>query len=138
MEVDHDVHVTHTHTHRSDNIRFWNVALVKECVSALNTGVAKVDAKGHHHPSASEIAVGFVVKTQMLVCVICDNHRQPHQIDVTDDHRGVTAAAIRSASKVPLASVTLLSASPLRGCDLYRIAMAKRVRRTCNTSVTRM
>ena len=36
----------HTHTHRCDNISFWNLRIVKACASVICDSPIKVDAKG--------------------------------------------------------------------------------------------
>ena len=44
-----DMHVdqhTYTHTHRCDNISFWNLRIVKACASVICDSPIKVDAKG--------------------------------------------------------------------------------------------
>jgi hypothetical protein len=126
-----------THTHRCDNISFWNLRIVKACASVICDSPIKVDAKDHHQ------LVKFTQDCcQGLFYMICDN---PTKVDATGHHHNVIycrskALSFQSLALPPttLAPATLFSTSPLHGCDLYGPANAPHMQHTCNTHATHM
>ena len=87
-----------THTHRCDNISFWNLRIVKACASVICDSPIKVDAKDHHQ------LVKFTQDCcQGLFYMICDN---PTKVDATGHHHNVIYCRSKALSFQSLAPAT--------------------------------
>ena len=134
-----------THTHRCDNISFWNLRIVKACASVICDSPIKVDAKDHHQ------LVKFTQDCcQSLFYMICDN---PTKVDATGHHHNVIYCRSKALSFQSLAPATYKSCAchgfflrpQFRGVICMGLPMprtcnahAAHMQHTCNTHATHM